>query len=103
MPALASRELINYIRKKIIEEGPLSFANYMDLALCHPTFGYYNQDTFMIGGEGDFTVEELIGRVEKNDKVGQKVMYKKWGGTEIKVQNEEWTIVSQDDILAVVN
>ena len=36
-------------------------------------------------------------------KVGQKVMYKKWGGTEIKVQNEEWTIVSQDDILAVVN
>src|SRR5437879_2442833 len=35
-------------------------------------------------------------------KVGQKVMYKKWGGNEVKVQNEEWTIISQDDILAVV-
>ena len=35
-------------------------------------------------------------------KVGQKVMYKKWGGNEVKVENEEWTIVEQKDILAVV-
>jgi len=35
-------------------------------------------------------------------KVGEKVMYKKWGGNEVKVENEEWTLVSQDDILAVV-
>jgi chaperonin GroES len=35
-------------------------------------------------------------------KVGQKVMYKKWGGNEVKVGNEEWTIVEQKDILAIV-
>jgi len=35
-------------------------------------------------------------------KVGQKVMYKKWGGNEIKVNGEEWMIVEQKDILAVV-
>ena len=35
-------------------------------------------------------------------KVKQKVMYKKWGGDTVKVDNEEWTLVSQDDILAVV-
>jgi chaperonin GroES len=35
-------------------------------------------------------------------KVGQKVMYKKWGGNEVKVGTEEWTIISQDDILAVL-
>lgn len=35
-------------------------------------------------------------------KVGQKVMYKKWGGNEIKVNNEEWLLVEQKDILAVV-
>ena len=35
-------------------------------------------------------------------KVGQKVMYKKWGGNEIKVQGEEWMIVEQKDILAIV-
>ena len=35
-------------------------------------------------------------------KVGDKVMYKKWGGNEIKMGNEEWTIVDQNDILAIV-
>ena len=35
-------------------------------------------------------------------KVGQKVMYKKWGGNEVKVDNEEWTIIEQKDILAIV-
>jgi chaperonin GroES len=36
-------------------------------------------------------------------KVGQKVMYKKWGGSEVKVESEEWTIVGQEDILAIIN
>ena len=35
-------------------------------------------------------------------KVGQKVMYKKWGGNEIKVEGQEWMIVEQKDILAIV-
>jgi chaperonin GroES len=35
-------------------------------------------------------------------KVGQKVMYKKWGGNEVKVNGQEWTIVEQKDILAIV-
>lgn len=36
-------------------------------------------------------------------KVGQKVMYKKWGGNEVKVGGEEWTIIEQKDILAIVS
>jgi len=35
-------------------------------------------------------------------KVGMKVMYKKWGGNEVKVGGEELTIVEQKDILAIV-
>ena len=35
-------------------------------------------------------------------KVGEKVMYKKWGGQEVKVEGKEWMIVEQKDILAVV-
>lgn len=35
-------------------------------------------------------------------KVGQKVMYKKWGGNEVKVGHEEWMMVEQKDILAIV-
>ncbi len=35
-------------------------------------------------------------------RVGEKVMYKKWGGNEIKVGTEEWLLVEQKDILAIV-
>ena len=35
-------------------------------------------------------------------KVGDKVVFSKYGGTEIKYQGEEYTIRRQDDILAVV-
>ncbi len=35
-------------------------------------------------------------------KKGQKVMYKKWGGNEIKVEGKEWLLVEQKDILAVI-
>ena len=35
-------------------------------------------------------------------KVGMKVMYKKWGGNEIKVDGGEWMLVEQKDILAIV-
>lgn len=35
-------------------------------------------------------------------KKGQKVLYKKWGGNEIKVGTEEWLIVEQKDIMAIV-
>ena len=36
-------------------------------------------------------------------KVGQKVLFKKWGGDEYKVGNEEWKLVKQTDILAIIN
>lgn len=36
-------------------------------------------------------------------KVGQKVMYKKWGGSEVKMGSEEWTMVGQEDILAILS
>jgi chaperonin GroES len=35
-------------------------------------------------------------------KVGQKVMFTKWGGSEVKVGHEEWKLVRQADILAIV-
>lgn len=35
-------------------------------------------------------------------KVGQKVMYKKWGGNEVKIGSDEWILVEQKDILAIV-
>lgn len=34
--------------------------------------------------------------------VGQKVIYSKYSGTEVKLEDEEYIIVKQNDILAVV-
>lgn len=41
-------------------------------------------------------------RVEMEVKVGDKVLYSKYAGTEVKVSGEEFIILKQDDILAIV-
>ncbi|MDQ0150634.1 co-chaperone GroES [Eubacterium multiforme] len=41
-------------------------------------------------------------RVEMEVKVGDKVLYSKYAGTEVKLDGEEYIILKQDDILAVV-
>ncbi len=51
---------------------------------------------------GDGTVDEKGNKVPMVVKIGQKVMYTKWGGNEVKVENEEWKLVKQSDILAIV-
>lgn len=35
-------------------------------------------------------------------KVGQKVIYSKYSGTEVKLDGEEYIILKQSDILAIV-
>ena len=40
--------------------------------------------------------------VVMNVKVGQKVIYSKYSGTDVKLGDDEYTVVRQNDILAVV-
>ena len=40
--------------------------------------------------------------VKMQVKEGQKVIYSKYAGTEVKLEDEEFIIVKQNDILAVV-
>jgi chaperonin GroES len=40
--------------------------------------------------------------VKMEVKVGDKVLFSKYSGNEIKVDGQEYTILKQDDILAVV-
>lgn len=35
-------------------------------------------------------------------KVGDKVVYKKWGGNELKVEGKEMMLIKFDDLMAVV-
>ncbi|MBP1890702.1 chaperonin GroES [Clostridium moniliforme] len=41
-------------------------------------------------------------RVEMEVKVGDKVLYSKYAGTEVKLDGEEYIILKQEDILAIV-
>jgi len=50
-------------------------------------------------GEGKVEDGKLV---PTSVKVGQKVMYKKWGGNEVKINGEELILVEEKDILAVI-
>ena len=41
-------------------------------------------------------------KIEMQVKVGDKVIYSKYAGTDVKMEEEEYVIVGQNDIIAVV-
>ena len=41
-------------------------------------------------------------RMEMDVKVGDKVIFSRYAGTEVKVKSEEYLILRQDDILALI-
>ena len=41
-------------------------------------------------------------RVALDVKVGDKVLYSKYGGTEIKIEGDEYLLMREDDILGIV-
>ncbi len=52
---------------------------------------------------GEGKVSEKTGqRIAPSVKKGDKVLLSKWGGTEIKVAGQELLIISEDDVLAIV-
>ncbi|WP_425954992.1 co-chaperone GroES [Xylanimonas sp. McL0601] len=51
-------------------------------------------------GEGRF--DDNGNRIPVDVKVGDKVIYSKYGGTEVKYAGEEYLVLSSRDILAVV-
>ena len=47
-------EVLETIRSQIRSDGPMTFARFMELALYHPTHGYYRGSTPRPGRAGDF-------------------------------------------------
>ena len=40
--------------------------------------------------------------IKMNVKVGQNILYSKYGGTELKYEGEDYLIMSESDILAII-
>jgi SAM-dependent MidA family methyltransferase len=58
-----SQPLINFIRDRIAAtpDQRITFAEYMDLVLYHPQYGYYSSGTVEIGSQGDFFTSSSLG------------------------------------------
>jgi chaperonin GroES len=59
------------------------------------------QGTIVAVGPGKLSEEGT--RIEPDVKVGQRVLYGKYSGTEVSVDGEEFLILRESDILAVIN
>jgi SAM-dependent MidA family methyltransferase len=52
--------LSGIIIKKIKEEGPISFHDFMELSLYHPDLGYYTSDGNKLGRSGDYYTSPFL-------------------------------------------
>src|SRR5690606_31310908 len=50
----SNEALVAIIRDRIADEGRITFAAFMELALYHPQYGYYRTDAVRAGRAGDF-------------------------------------------------
>ena len=55
-------------------------------------------EVISVGPGGNVDGKEIVMHV----KEGQKVIYSKYAGTEVKMDEEEYIIVRQNDILAII-
>ncbi|MBM4053551.1 MAG: co-chaperone GroES [Planctomycetes bacterium] len=52
---------------------------------------------------GDGKLLENGGRAKFQVKTGDTVLFSSYGGTEVKIDDEEYLLMSEDDILAVIS
>ncbi len=58
-----SLSLTDIIRQRITEENSISFADFMQMALYHPGYGYYSSGTHKFGKDGDFITSPELGEL----------------------------------------
>jgi chaperonin GroES len=89
---LADRLLVQRIEEEEVKRGGIIIP---DTAKEKP-----QQAKIVATGPG--RVNEQGKRVVMNVKKGEKVLVGKYAGTEVKIEGEEYLIISEDDVLAVI-
>jgi chaperonin GroES len=90
---LQDRILVQPIREKEVRKGGIIIP---DSAKDAPTEG-------RVKAVGPGRVGEDGKRVKPDVKIGDKVLYSKYGGTEVKIDNEDFLLMREDDILGVID
>ncbi len=89
---LQDRILVQPIREKEVRKGGIIIP---DSAKEKPIEG-------RVTAVGAGKVGEDGKRVALDVKVGDKVLYSKYGGTEIKIEGDDYLLMREDDILGIV-
>ncbi len=89
---LQDRILVQPIKEKEVRKGGIIIP---DSAQEKPIEG-------RVKAVGAGKVGEDGKRVKLDVKVGDKVLYSKYGGTEIKIDDEDFLLMREDDILGIV-
>lgn len=82
---------------------PLDFEKTTASGIVLPDSAKEKPQVGQVMAVGPGTINDQGKTVPMVVKVGQKVLYKKWGGNEVKVGMEEWLLIEQKDVMAVVN
>jgi SAM-dependent MidA family methyltransferase len=80
-------ELLEIIRQRIHKEGPVSFYDFMEMALYYPGLGYYTAASDRIGKNGDFYTSSNLTSV--------------FGAMIGKQLEEMWHLTGDDDFTVV--
>jgi chaperonin GroES len=89
---LGARVLVEPVEEKEVKRGGIIIP---DSAKEKPTEA-------IVRAVGPGEVDEKGNRVPLEVKEGDRVLISKYGGTDIKLDNKEYKVLSKDDILAVV-
>ena len=89
---LADRVLVQPIQEEEVREGGIIIP---DSAKEKPQEG-------KVVALGSGKIDDNGKKIEFTVKEGDKVLYSKYGGTEIKIEGEQYLIMREDDILGIV-
>ena len=80
-------DLTEIIIDRIKNEGPISFHDYMEMALYYPGLGYYTKDSAQFGKEGDYYTSPVLSSIYGN-MLGKQI-------------EEMWQILQKKDFTIV--
>jgi chaperonin GroES len=89
---LGARVLVEPVTEKEVKRGGIIIP---DTAKEKPTEA-------IVKAVGPGEIDEKGNRIPLDVKEGDRVLISKYGGTDIKLDNKEYKVLSKDDILAIV-